>query len=511
MSLRGRTITAVGWTTGAKVAQLVFQFGLSAVLMRLLGPKAFGLIGMIMVFSGFVAIFSELGFSAALVQRQDLREDHRSTVFWFNMGMAGVLALLMYLAAPLVAQFYSEPLLKPMTAWLSLCFLLSAPGMVPRTLLQKALRFEVLAKVQIASLVLSGGTAIAVAAARGGVWSLVVQQLVSAVAGSALVLWLGGWYPQPLCSRQALRELFRYGANFTGFNIINYWARNVDNLLIGKFMSSEALGLYSRAYSLMLLPLTQIVGVIGPVMFPALSSIQDDKARVRRAFLRVITLLTFVTFPMMLGLVVVAKPFVLGLYGDRWGGMIPIVQILAFVGVTQTLCNPTGWIYTSQGRTDWMFWWGLGGSGFLILCIIVGMALGTLKAVAMAYLVGNLIITGPCIAIPGRLIGMTLIHVWRAIKGNFYCALAMAAAVWCAGAVMPSSTIQLVRLVLLVTVGALAYGILVWGSRQPALAELSEIRNRISRRRGSETDLRRLNLAGAEKSRFLGLARRSKS
>jgi O-antigen/teichoic acid export membrane protein len=511
MSLRRRTIKAVGWATGAKIAQLVVQFWLSVVLMRLLGPKAFGLIAMITVFSGFAAIFSELGFSSALVQRQDLREEHRSSVFWFNMGMASVAALLMYLAAPLIAVFYAEPLLRPTTAWMSLCFLALAPGMVPRALLQKALRFEVLAKVQIASLVLSGGTAIAVAAAGGGVWSLVVQQLVSGAASSALLLWLGGWHPHPLWSRQALRELFQYGAGLTGFQFVNYWARNADNLLIGKFISSQALGLYSRAYSLMLLPLTQIVTVIGPVMFPALSSIQDDKARVRRAFLRVITLLTFVTFPMMLGLVVVAKPFVLGLYGDRWGAMIPIVQILAFVGVTQTVCNPTGWIYTSQGRTDWMFWWGLGGSGFLILCIIVGIMLGTLKGVALAYLVGNVIITGPCIAIPGRLIGMTLIQVWRAIKGNFYCALAMAGAVWCAGAVLPSSTIPLVRLVLLVTVGVLAYGILVWGSRQPALAELSEIRNRISRQRRSVADLRGLNLAEAEKTQVLDLARRSKS
>ena len=485
MSLRGRTIDAVGWTTGAKVAHQVLQLGLAIVLTRLLGPEAFGLIGMVLVFSGFAAVFSELGFASALIQRQDLREDHRSTAFWLTLGMAAALAAIMALAAPLIAGFYREPRLGPLTTWLSLGFVLSAPGLVPGALLQKALRFDVLAKVSIATLAVSGTAAVTVAAAGGGVWSLVVERLVSSLAGSTFLLWLGGWRPRLLCSRRALRELFAYGAGLTGFKLVNYWARSADKLLIGRLLGSEALGLYSRAYSLMLLPLTQVVSVLAPVMLPALASIQTDTSRVRWAFLRVIRLLTFVTFPMMLGLAVVAEPFVLGLFGTAWRGVIPVIQILAVVGVTQALCNPTGWIYMSQGRTDWMLWWGVGAGTFLVLAIVVGISIGTVEAVALAYLIGNLVITAPCLAVPGRLIDMTLHDVWIAIRGNLLCAIVMAVAVGAGGRALPPDLTPLARLAIQVVIGVVVYAASALLSRQGVLGDLKTIRVHLASRRPS--------------------------
>lgn len=471
MSLQARTISSVTWTTAAKVAQQAFQFGLSIVLMRLLGPKAFGLIGMVLVFSGFAAIFAQFGFAEALVQRQELREDHRSTSFWFNTGVAALLSLALFLAAGLIAEFYKEPDLKPLTAWLSLTFILNSPAIVPRALLQKELRFDTLAKVDVTALVVSGVTAVVVAVRGGGVWSLVVQQLASAGVTSSLLLALGHWHPRLVWSGRALRELFGFGAGLTGFNVINYWARSSDKLLIGKFIGSDALGLYSRAYALMLLPITQIISVLAPVMFPVLSTIQADHDRVKRAFLRVICLLTFVCFPMMLGLLVVAKPFVLGLLSAKWAGAIPLIQILSLVGITQTLCNPVGWIYTSQGRTDWMFWWGVGGSGFLILSIVVGILFGNVEAVALAYLIGNLIITVPCLSIPGKLIGMRVSDVWRIIRGNLFCALAMAISVWGIGNALPDHLPPLVQLCILVPMGALLFAAFAWFTHQPALEE----------------------------------------
>ena len=479
MTLHARTVEAVGWTTGTKIVQQVVQLGLSIVLMRALGPEAFGLLGMVLVFSGFAGIFSELGFGSALVQRQDLREEHRSTIFWLSFGMAGLLALVTCLAGPVIAAFYGQPILAPVTTWMSLNFLLSAPGMVPRALLQRALRFDVLARVDVGALVVSGGAAVAVATAGGGVWSLVVQQLVSAAATSAGLLWLGGWHPRGRWSRQALTELFRFGLGLTGFKLINYWARSADKLLIGRFIGSEALGLYSRAYSLMLLPLTQVVSVLAPVMLPVLSSIQGDKPRVRSAFLRAIRLLTFVTFPMMLGLAVVAEPFVRGVLGTEWRGVIPLIQILAFVGVTQTLCNPTGWIYASQGRTDWMFWWGVGGSGFLVLSILVGVLLGGVETVALAYLAGNLIITIPCLAIPGRLIGMTVGDVWIVVRGNLLCAIVMTTLVWGVGRMLPPGITPRTQLLMQVVIGVMAYGALTALSRQTAIQELKDILRRL--------------------------------
>jgi PST family polysaccharide transporter len=480
MSLVHQTFSAVKWTVAAKISQQGLQFLLLTVLMRLLDPAAFGLLGMVMVFSGFVAVFSEMGFGSALVQRQDLSEEHRSTIFWFMIAFGGLLGGVLFAAGPLIAAFYKEPILKPMSAWVALSFLLGAPGVVSRSLLTKALRFDVLAKVDVTALIVSGGLAAAAAACGAGVWSLIAQQLVSAGLTSALLFWFGGWRPLLLWSSQALGELFGYGAGLTGFNIVNYWARSADKLLIGGLLGSVALGLYSRAYSLMLLPLTQIVGVLTPAMFPAMSTIKDDKARVRRVFLQMTTLVSFIAFPMMLGLAVVAEPFVSGLFGAKWAGAIPLIQVLGVVGMVQALCNPAGLIYTSQGRTDWMFWWGIGGAGFLVLCIVAGALMGSVRSVATAYLVGNLVIAGPCLAIPGRLIGMSLGDVWRAISGNLACASCMAVVVGCVSSVLPMWMTPLVRLIVLVPLGGAVYGTLAYVSRLTVLAQLAQLRLRVA-------------------------------
>jgi O-antigen/teichoic acid export membrane protein len=230
----------------------------------------------------------------------------------------------------------------------------------------------------------------------------------------------------------------------------------------------------------MLLPLTQIVSVIAPVMFPALSSIQDDKPRVRNAYLRVMRVLTFLTFPMMLGLVVVAKPFVLALFGEQWAGAIPLIQILSFVGLTQTLCNPTGWIYLSQGRTDWLFWWGVGGSGFMVVSIVIGVLFGRVEAVAWAYLIGSIIATIPCIAIPGRLIGMSVRDVWSSVRGSFVCAVGMACIVWCVGRLLPEGWKPLYQLMIQVAVGVGAYALIVWWFATSAYREIIDVAGRIT-------------------------------
>jgi len=480
MSLLRQTFGALKWTAGAKIAQQAIQFVLSAVLMRLLGPSAFGLVGMVMVFSGFAAIFGELGFGSALVQRQNLSEAHRSTVFWLTLGTGVLLAGTLFAAAPFIAAFYKEPLLKPMTAWLALSFLLSAPGMVSRSLLTKAMRFDILAKVDVAALTVSGAFAAAAAARGAAVWSLVAQQLVSAGVTSALLFWFGEWRPHFTWSSTAARELFGYGAGLTGFNIVNYWARSADKLLIGNLLGSVALGLYSRAYSLMLLPLTQIVSVVTPVMFPAMSAIRDDQERLRGVYLRMISLLTFITFPMMTGLLVTARPFVLGIFGAKWVEVVPLIQVLCIVGMLQTMSNPTGLIYTSQARTDWLFWWGIGSGGTTIIAIVIGVFIGSVRSVAIAYMIASIILTPPCLAISGRLIQLRLLDLWRAVAGNLLCASFMAIIVWGVFCFLPPGVGSLAQLFVLVPLGAMLYGVLAYSSRLPVLSQLTEIRLRLA-------------------------------
>lgn len=471
-SLAGRAAVGVAWTAAAKASERILQLGVSILLMRLLGPKAFGLIGMVLVFTGFAAVISQAGFGSALVQRLTLREAHRSSVFWLMVAMGVAFSVVFAVISPVLASFYGDPHLAPLTFVLGLVFIFQAPGVVSAALLQKEMRFDRIAAARIVSVLVSGAIAIWLALTGAGVWALVAQYLASAVVNAALCLWLAGWHPSLMWDGEAMHELLNYGAGLTGFNFINYWARSADDLLIGRFMGSAALGLYSRAYALMLLPVSQVIQVVSPVLFPALVAIQDDKERVRRIYLRAMRMITFITFPMMVGLAVVAKPFVLGVLGKQWAPAIPIIVIFCGVGAIQSLTNPVGLIYTSQGRTDWLFWWGVFGSGAIVVAICFGVWLGSVQTVAWSYLFINLVLVIPCIAIPGRLIKLTVGMVARAVAASAGCAAVMGVGVLVVRRLLPDTMSALAEFATAVSAGFALYAGLTIGLRVPALCDV---------------------------------------
>ena len=475
MSLKERTVTGIAWSTAARVVHQAIQFTLSVILARLLVPEDYGLVGMVAVFTGFATLLAEFGFGSAIVYRPDLRPIHLTSIFWVNIAAGALLAALFWIGAPVVAAFYETPLLVSITRAIGLNFLLSAFGIVPSALLRRHMAFDRVAALNVLAALTAGIVAVGLAYAGVGAWALVIHGLVSAASMSGLALAFSRWRPGLQFSAPAVRELLGYSSNLVGFGLVNYWARNADSLLIGKFLGSAALGIYSRAYSLMLLPISEVIAVLGNVMFPALSSIQQDRTRVKRIYLRAMPMIALVAFPMMLGLVAVAEPFVLTLFGERWIGVAPLLRILCFVGIIQSMCSPTGWIYTSQGRTDRMFWWGIVGSGALIIGIVVGVIQGTAQAVALWYFLANVLICYPCIAIAGRLIDLRFNEVARSVSGPLLCAAAMAVFVWGAGRLLPASWSPAATLVVLVGLGVLSYSALVLAAGLPVVAELRDL------------------------------------
>lgn len=488
-NLREKTIAGVGWSTGARLIEQGIRFGVSIVLMRLLLPEDYGLVGMAMVFIGFAALFKEFGLSSALVQREEITDLQTSSVFWLNVTVGCGLAVLFYALAPLVASFYGESELESITQVLAVTYVVGAVSTVPQALLQREMAFDRLAKIQIPSVIVAGLLAIGMAFSGWGVWSLVAESLLLTGVGSLLVWWYVSWRPELVFSLTAIRDLISYGAGLTGFKFVNYWARKGDDLLIGRFIGSAELGIYTRAYSLMLLPITQIISMVSRVMFSALSTIQDDEERVRRAYLRVMRLLSFIIFPMMLGLYVVAESFVVTLFGQKWIEVTAIIQILCFVGLIQSLLNPTGWIYTSQGRTDWMFWWGVGAGGTMIAAIVVGVWIGTIEAVAWAYLVANVVLLLPGIKIPGMLISLRVRDVLEAVAGNFLCAAIMMGAVWAVGALLPADLFNPLRLATQVLTGVVVYTLIAYAFNLTALHEAKSLLSEVWHKRGSVAEV----------------------
>jgi O-antigen/teichoic acid export membrane protein len=469
-TLRQRTVKGVSWSAASQLITQSFTWTISIVLARILGPKAYGLIGMTAVFSGFALLFGDLGLGAAIVQRRNLEERHLNSAFWINMLAGVVMTALMTGLAPLIASFYNEPRLTWICRAISLQFLLGASTVVQHSLLRREMRFRTLAGVQITSTAVAGVTGLAMAFAGMGVWSLVAQPLCSSLVRVLLFWQVAHWCPSWSFEFKAGKDLFSFSTYVLGFNIVNYWGRNADNLLVGRFIGAHALGIYSRAYNLMLLPLTHITYVVASVMIPALSTIQADKARVKRSYLKAISVVGLVTFPMMVGFFVTADHLVLALLGQRWAEVLPIFKILCGVGLVQSITATVGWIYQSQGRTDLQFKMGLLGSSGCVVAFLIGIHWGVI-GVTWAYCVFSLVAWYPIWAVGGSIVGLSFSEMVKALLPAFVCAIVMGIIVWATEYVLPSWMSHWVSLLLLVPFGVLIYVALVAGFKLEATRE----------------------------------------
>ena len=378
-NLRQRTLVGLGWTGAARLLGQILQLAVTVILARLLSPKEYGLLGMVLVFTGFASNVADMGLGASIIQRSTLSERHLNSVFWLNVATGIVLTGVFALAAPLVARFYGEPQLHMLTASIAFNFFFGSLNVVQNALLDKALNFRTKFWIETVSSLASGIVALALAFTGAGVWSLVGQALTLTVV-RVLMMWTqSSWRPAMSFDFSAIRELMHFGGHLMGFGAVIYWSMNVDKLVIGRWIGSSALGIYSLADKLMRLPLVNVSDVTTSVMFPALSAIQDEVEAVRRAYLRGSRMIALITFPMMIALGVLAEPAILVVYGSKWRESIVILQLLCFAGVAQSMYNTAGWIYLSQGRTDILFRLGIYSTAVRATGVLIGSPLGAYR------------------------------------------------------------------------------------------------------------------------------------
>lgn len=473
-SLKQRTLHGLGWSGLAQVLRQILQFIISILLARLLAPSDFGLLAMILVFTGFASTISDLGLSTALIQKRDIQPRHESTIFCLQLACGAFLALLLSAAAPLIASFYQVHRLAGICLAIAPTFLLNAFGSVPLALLQRKMAFRSIAAIEITSLLGSGAAAVIAALNGWGIWSLVLQALLASLITSALSWQQSRWRPELAFTPAAWRELRRFSSALTGFNIVNYWIRNLDNLIIGKFIGTYALGLYSRAYSMMLFPIRQVGDIVSRVMLPAMSSIQDQTERFRDIYLRATRVIALITFPFMIGMAVLADLIIVILFGPAWSGAISILRILSLVGLLQSIGTTLGWIYTARGRTDIMFFFSLGAGSVYAAAFLIGLRWGVL-GVAGAYAASFLLLVWyPSWTFAGRLIGLPFSRMLRNLAGVFFCAAIMGGSVF-ALRQLPFFRTDVPSLLALTGSGAAVYYAAVRIGRVSAFHELREL------------------------------------
>jgi O-antigen/teichoic acid export membrane protein len=487
-NIRQRTLSGLGWSGTSQVLGAVLQFGISVILARLLSPRDFGLIGMVLVFTGFASTLSEMGLGASLVQKRALSDRHLNTVFWANVAAGTLLAILFLLTAPLIALFYQEPVLRLLTAVLSLNLILGSLNVVQNALLVRSLNFRSKFWIGSVGIAISGIVGIAMAFSGAGVWSIVGQSITSTVIQVAVMWRLAPWRPKFSFDLSAFKELIHFGGNLMGASIFHYWGRNIDKLLVGRLLGSSALGIYTIADKLMRLPVSNITDITSAVMFPALSAMQDEVESIKRTYLRATRMIALLTFPMMIVLIILAEPAILAVYGEKWHEAVGIVQVLCFSGMAQSIYFTGGWIFLSQGRTDIVLRWSIYTTLVRVVGVFVGAQWG-LIGVAWAYVLGTYVfICYPAWSCAGRLVGLGFKPLIKNVAGPFYCAVSMGLILWISDRWILGSQVNVVRLAIQVPLGILVYGFLirqfrleVFGDVQKIIIEIGGERNRFLR------------------------------
>ena len=371
--------SAVG-TWGGQLIQLL----VTVVLARILVPEDYGLLAMAVVFTGFLAIFKTMGFDKVVIQQESISDALLHSLFWLNVVVSALLAVLTVAIAPLCAWFFQEPRITAILMVLSVNFLLSTPAIVPKALFARELRFKVISIIQLIAQLVGGLVAICLALLDWGVWALVSMHLSTSVLLSLLFHIVSPWHPKLIFATVEVKRILAFGTNVTGASFFHYWARRADNLIIGAALGAVPLGYYSLAYTLMMRPLTAITFVISRVLFPVFSRKQDNDSWLARSYCRACSAISLITFPMMFGLVVLAEPFVQVVLGDKWLPVIPLIWWLAPVAAVQSLWALSSQILLAKGRSGWLLGASMISGLTMITAFVIGVNWGV-NGVAAAY------------------------------------------------------------------------------------------------------------------------------
>jgi O-antigen/teichoic acid export membrane protein len=382
--LKEKTIRGGAARLASQVASLALRTGAIVVLARLLGPKDFGLVGMVTAFTGVLAWFRDFGLSAAAVQRSDITRDQHSTLFWINVLFGALLALVTLAAAPAIAAFYHEPRLVWVAAVLGTAFLFNAVGIQHSALLQRQMRFTAMAAISVVSLMVGTAIAIGGAAIGYGYWALVASSVTTPLVAS-IGFWLAtGWVPGMPRRRTGILSMMHFGATLTLNGIVAYIAFNADKVMIGRFLGVDAIGIYGRGFQLISIPTDSLNSAVGEVAFSALSRLQNDPARLKSYFLKGAAFILGLTLPITIACALFADDLVLVLLGPKWEASIQIVRLLAPTIAVSAVINPVGWLIYSLGLVQRSLRIALVFAPLMILGCVLGLSYGA-AGVAFAY------------------------------------------------------------------------------------------------------------------------------
>lgn len=422
-SLKQKTIGALLWNLLDRLGQQVLLFIVGILVANILSVEDYGLIGMLAIFSAIANIVLESGFGSALIRKQDATETDYNSVFYFNTCISAVLYLTLYLAAPFIANYFEQPLLTPLSRVVFLSLPFNSLSLIQTTLLNKKVQFKTLAKVNLISLLISACSQLAMAFSGMGVWTLAWQPVILAFSRSVLLWMLNQWRPKLLFSLKSIRVLFGFASNLLLGSIINAIFTNIYSVAIGKLYPPQQLGYYTQGNKFSLMVISSIYSSLQTATYPIFSSIQDDRERSIRAYRKTIRFTAFLTFPLMIGLVSIASPFISIILKAEWASCIPFFQLACLAGIFTILGTINQNFVKAYGRSDMIFKLEIIRTLLIIVCL-----LATLRESALTMIlfqtIAQVVIYLISIIYIGRIVGYRWTHQLRDILP--YAALSVA-------------------------------------------------------------------------------------
>ncbi len=451
-SLKSKTVLGIFWSSVDIFGKQGIQFVISIIIARILVPADYGLIGMLTIFFGIAQSFVDSGFGSALIQKKNPTQVDYSTVFFFNVFIGLAFYTLLFLSAPLIADFYHQPLLLNLTRFLGLNIIINSFSIVQANIFVKHIDFKTTAKISFATVIFSGATGIFLAYKGFGVWSLAIQQIVSAVLNSILLFTISKWRPALVFNLASLKTMFKFGSRLLASGLLDVIFTNIYYIIIGKVFSAKQLGYYAQAQKIQTIPSNLIGSTISRVTFPIFSSIQDQDIRLKHNYRKTIRTIVFIVFPLMIGLMVVAEPLVNVLLTDKWLPSVIFLQLLCINGLTYPLSIINLNILKVKGRSDIFFRLEVIKKVLIIISIIISLPYGII-ALVIGQVVLSFVSYGLNMYYSGRLVDYSVKEQLTDIFPYFALALVMGIFVYIAGLLLIENYILKLALQLLLGAG----------------------------------------------------------
>lgn len=391
-NLKKKTVSGMIWSALQRFGTMGISFVSNIVLARLLTPDDYGCIGMLAIFITVSNTFVDGGFGSALIQKKEPTQKDYSTIFWLNLFMSVVIYGILYISAPAVSRFYDIPLLSSVLRVQGIVLIINALNIVQTNQLRKSINFKRLAVIYIASQIVGAVCAIVLAYMGWGVWALVAQQIIASSITSVILWVMNRWLPQLCFSFDSFKQLFTFGGFILASNLINTFCNNVQGLLIGKFFNPAILGYYTQARKLEEIASQSFSSVVDQVSYPVLSKLQSDNVLMRNVLQKLTSSLAYITFPLMLILILITEPLIMLLYGEKWLPCVPYFQILCIAGIAICLQGISYNAVASKGASKDLFIWTIVKRSVALVILVVCMYFGGMIGLMWGCSIGSWVI-----------------------------------------------------------------------------------------------------------------------